>query len=104
MWETVAREKDPFICMNLIAPMLDELTEAGLPFKNLGEIHKYIEEFILGKQNEVIHKVRQKFLLSEVKSPQIWNFYFSKNQIFNIFEPREDSVISYYLWPYIHVF
>ena len=58
MWETVARENDPFICMNLIAPMLSELQEAGFDqFDNVHDVHVYIEEYILGKSNEEIHKV-----------------------------------------------
>ena len=57
MWETVARENDPFICMNLIAPMLSELREAGFTFQSLDEVHDYIEKYILGKSNETIHKV-----------------------------------------------
>ena len=58
MWETVARKGDPFMCMNLIAPMLSELEDAGFTFPDLAAVHKFIEDKILGKQNEVIHKVR----------------------------------------------
>ena len=65
MWETVARENDPFICMNLIAPMLKELAAAGFRFKSLDEVHDYIKKYILGKENEILHKVRIFILYSE---------------------------------------
>lgn len=68
MWETVAREHDPFICMNLIAPMLDELTAAGFSFKSLNEVHNYIDEFILGKENEIIHMVSIFCKIDKVKN------------------------------------
>ena len=58
MWETIARSKDPFICQNLIAPILEELNATGVfDFKSIDEVHQYIMDHILDKQNEVINAV-----------------------------------------------
>ena len=51
--------------MNLIAPMLKELAAAGFRFKSLDEVHDYIKKYILGKENEILHKVRIFILYSE---------------------------------------
>jgi len=60
MWETIARAKDPFICQNLIAPILSELnaTEAFQPpneFTSIAQVHEYIADHILNKSNEIIN-------------------------------------------------
>jgi len=58
MWETVAKEHDPFICMNLIAPDLNELNESDkLNFQSLDELHTFIKDNILGKLNEELIEV-----------------------------------------------
>ncbi|XP_066919495.1 uncharacterized protein [Clytia hemisphaerica] len=56
MWETVARDDDPFICCNFIPLDLKELQEKGFSFKTQQDVHDYIKKHIIDKPNEQLVK------------------------------------------------
>uniref|UniRef100_A0A7M5V8V5 Uncharacterized protein n=1 Tax=Clytia hemisphaerica TaxID=252671 RepID=A0A7M5V8V5_9CNID len=56
MWETVARDDDPFIRCNFIPLDLKELQEKGFLFKTQQDVHDYIKKHIIGKPNEQLVK------------------------------------------------
>ena len=58
LWETVAKENDPFICVNFIKPDVDELRRADFKFDNENDVREYMLEYILGIKNEILHLVR----------------------------------------------
>ena len=56
MWETVARDDDPFICCNFIPLDVSELQEKGFSFKTQQDVHDYIKKHVIGKANEELVK------------------------------------------------
>ena len=57
MWETIARDDDPFICCNFIPIDVKELQDKGFAFQSKKDVHDFIKLHIIGKQNEELVKV-----------------------------------------------
>ena len=60
MWETIARDDDPFICCNFIPIDVKELQDKGFTFQTKKDVHDFIKLHIIGKQNEELVKVTLK--------------------------------------------
>ena len=59
MWETIARDDDPFVCCNFIPIDVKELQDKGFTFQSKKDVHDFIKQHIIGKQNEELVKVRK---------------------------------------------
>ena len=57
MWETIARDDDPFICCNFIPIDVKELQDKGFTFQTKKDVHDFIKLHIIGKRNEELVKV-----------------------------------------------
>ena len=60
MWETIARDEDPFICCNFIPVDVKELQDKGFSFQSKNDVHNFIKKHVIGKQNEELVKVGYK--------------------------------------------
>ena len=57
MWETIARDDDPFLCCNFIPIDVKELQDKGFTFQSKKDVHDFIKKEIIRKHNKELIQV-----------------------------------------------